>query len=112
MAGLEVRRLRATCAECGAVIGEMVRHPHVVGNSPEGARDKLSWLAVASLISGITLILFPLAIVLGHLAHWRIRRVGQRGDLAASIGIGLGYLVVANFAAVVLIALMAGLLSN
>lgn len=73
---------------------------------PGAPRRGISGLAVASLVLGILGILlipafgfgavfgFP-AIILGHVAGWKLRRAAEAGAGAALAGLILGYLAVA-----------------
>lgn len=62
---------------------------------------RTSWMAIASLVLGISSVLFffafieilpaGAAIILGHLARRRIRRTGEKGSGLALAGLILGY---------------------
>ncbi|WP_062522591.1 hypothetical protein [Demequina silvatica] len=62
-----------------------------LGKRPDERRD---WLAGASVAAGVAL-LFPAAIVLGHLALRAVRAGGARAERRARLGLALGYGVAA-----------------
>jgi hypothetical protein len=59
---------------------------------------RFNGLAVASFVFGITGVGFAFAIIFGHIAKRQLRHTSERGDLLASIGLGLGYVFVVGLA--------------
>jgi uncharacterized membrane protein len=92
-------------------LGAVAPPPVPVSAFPAAVR--VNPLAVASLISAFVPLFGSVpAIVLGHAALREIRRTGERGSAAAFAGIALGYLVVAVFVLVALVAVLVGARSS
>jgi RND superfamily putative drug exporter len=55
-----------------------------------GTSGRTDVLGIVTLVLGV--LLPPLAIPVGHVARWRIKRSGDNGDIQAIIGLALGYI--------------------
>jgi len=105
------------CVKCGAVLqGQRGMAPPAPGFDAPAARytgpTETSGKAIASLICGIVLFVFPsaiAAIILGHLSLSDIRRAGGRltGSGLATTGLVLGYMGVAVIPIVLIVAAIA-----
>jgi hypothetical protein len=77
-------------------------------------RSPNSGLAIASLVCGVGEIFTGglsgiAAVILGHMARNEIRQTGKRGDGMAIAGLVLGYLAIAGWALIIVIAVVAGI---
>ncbi|HWG00929.1 MAG TPA: DUF1707 and DUF4190 domain-containing protein [Trebonia sp.] len=74
-------------------------------------RPPLNGLAVGSLVTSIVGLLFPpgtvAGVIMGHAARGQIRRTGHRGEGVAISGLVIGYLGMAFWALIVVIAIAA-----
>jgi type IV pilus assembly protein PilA len=87
------------CSKCGAMLqGQRGMPPPGLGfdasAGPYSGPTETSGMAIASLVCGISFVLFPIAIILGHLSLAEIRKAGGRltGSGMATAGLVLGYL--------------------
>jgi hypothetical protein len=84
--------------------------PYPQGYYP-AMRPPLNGLAVGSLVTSIVGLLFPPAtvagVIMGHAARGQVRRTGQRGDGVAIGGLVVGYIGLAFWALIMVIAIIA-----